>query len=101
MSRLIDVDALLKNAVVYPDHNVAFQSGVFCIKMMIKHAPTIDAVPVVRCKDCAYWDKTEIFFSTYACKHWSFNNACLRYTGEYEYCCRGHKGVTHICQRYT
>lgn len=23
---------------------------------LINHAPTIDAVPVTRCKDCAYWN---------------------------------------------
>lgn len=26
---------------------------------LIKNAPTIDAVPVVRCKDCKWWDEDE------------------------------------------
>ena len=27
----------------------------------IKNAPTVDAVPVVRCKDCKHWHKDTVF----------------------------------------
>lgn len=31
------------------------------IAKMIEDAPTIDAVPIVRCKDCEYWDAKELY----------------------------------------
>ena len=30
------------------------------IRRVIDEAPTIDAVPVVRCKDCIYWKKRTV-----------------------------------------
>lgn len=57
--RLIDADALLEDGirVSYAYNN----DGIILIPMgevrqSIKNAPTIDAVPVVRCKDCENWD---------------------------------------------
>jgi len=51
--RLIDADALIQkrsHAKVYsPDMYVIWQGYVM-------DAPTIDAVPVVRCKDCKHYD---------------------------------------------
>lgn len=65
--RLIDADELfnwgdkkLKNAVKYGNENAEQQSWSYSTLMMyeiadeIDEAPTIDAVPVVRCKDCHY-----------------------------------------------
>lgn len=54
MLRLIDVDELLKTSFrilgkigdKYPFEAIAISE--------IEAAPTVDAVPVVRCKDCAY-----------------------------------------------
>ena len=58
MSRLIDADEL--NDYVMDtygggitDNTVIFYGDVLTI---INEAPTIDAVEVVRCKDCKYWD---------------------------------------------
>lgn len=45
--RLIDADAL-KQAVNERYHDP-------WIDMLIRNATTVDAVPVVRCKDCKYW----------------------------------------------
>lgn len=44
MSRLIDADEFIKDA--YPLEGVPLER--------VKNAPTVDAVPVVRCKDCKY-----------------------------------------------
>ena len=41
----------------------------------IKNAPTIDAVPVVRCKDCK----------------WLYDEMG-------DYCCRSHRGLVRICE---
>lgn len=55
MSRLIDADALIKNlelmAKYQPEHK---QSTILGVCAIIKATCSIDAVPVVRCKDCVY-----------------------------------------------
>ena len=51
MARLIDADALTKNWE--RDRGRMFDADYFIFT--IEHAPTIDAVPVVRCKDCKCW----------------------------------------------
>ena len=64
--RLIDADALAEwlgitdvdcSKCVWGDHGFCRRGGDFedaCVG--IEDAPTIDAVPVVRCKDCVYFD---------------------------------------------
>ena len=44
--RLIDADAVIKNALTDTEREY--------LKSIAKTAPTIDAVPVVRCGDCKY-----------------------------------------------
>ena len=61
--RLIDADALKEMICnnVYPitdtfnsqDYGMFWTGG---IEKAIDEAPTIDAEPIVRCKDCKYWD---------------------------------------------
>lgn len=48
--RLIDADALENQFGVSDEDLLALDE--------IRHAPTVDAVPVVRCKDCKYRDGT-------------------------------------------
>lgn len=47
--RLIDADAFLKEYCEPYPHIYQAMSSAF------KHAPKVDAVPVIRCKDCKYW----------------------------------------------
>ena len=53
--RLIDADALL-DIIPYCDANCTTQiskvGAIADMIMLVSEAPTIDAVPVVRCKDC-------------------------------------------------
>lgn len=64
--RLIDADALIELIAnnVYPVQD-AFNSrdyGMFWtggIEKAINNAPTVDAVEVVRCKDCKWYNATE------------------------------------------
>ena len=70
--RLIDADELKGNAIADPDDGEHF---VYC--QDIEEAPTVDAVPVVRCRECKHlhmWDqkdryafcpKTSIVFSPF------------------------------------
>lgn len=50
--RLIDADELLKYKVQGEIGNV---SGDFIPGYAIDNAPTVNAIPVVRCKDCNYY----------------------------------------------
>lgn len=52
--RLIDADELKGKAFADPDDGEYF---VYC--QDIDEAPTVDAVPVVRCKDCKYYKPDE------------------------------------------
>lgn len=49
--RLIDADALIDELGI-SDEDIIFEG-------MLVDAPTIDAVTVVRCKDCKWWTKQE------------------------------------------
>ena len=48
MARLIDADAL--------EDSLGISDMDIYAKESIREAPTIDAVPVVRCKDCIYYE---------------------------------------------
>ena len=57
MARLIDADALYRKVKMetnpYGKPTIDYDSGVKVLEWIDK-APTIDAVPVVRCRDCKY-----------------------------------------------
>lgn len=59
--RLIDADALLKEIDGIHQRHYANSSYQFihdfflAMFRRIKNAPTVDVVPVVRCKDCKWW----------------------------------------------
>lgn len=62
--RLIDANALvsaLNNGRLKEQTGraVPFNAGVAFALTMVEYAPTIDAVPVVRCKNCRWWDNSE------------------------------------------
>ena len=78
MTRLIDADALYRKVKMetnpYGKPTIDYDSGVKVLEWIDK-APTIDAVPVVRCKDC---------------KH--------LYDAMDDYCCMSHRGLVKICE---
>lgn len=57
--RLIDADALIAKLKTQYGEELGWQCTVNMsdVGMMIEDAPTVDATPVVRCKDCKYWHK--------------------------------------------
>ena len=69
MSRYIDADAyaaelwkLRENYQMLDDTHTAdkIMHGIFRAEQVLKEQPTVDAVPVVRCKECKYrpyWDE--------------------------------------------
>ena len=78
MARLIDADALHRKVKMetnpYGKPTIDYDSGVKVLEW-IEQAPTVDAVPVVRCKDCKWlYDEMD------------------------DYCCRSHRGLVRICE---
>ena len=71
MMRLIDADALIEDAKSFWDwDSIDGITSTTVLKQTItdiSHAPTVDAVPVVRCKDCRHW-----------CEMQNLTGACLR-----------------------
>lgn len=55
--RLIDADELIAE-IRNPKYPYTYDAE-RVYRHMIDNAPTVDAVPVVRCKDCRYWDKDD------------------------------------------
>ena len=55
--RLIDADALAKDMRSWERTRQPVLIYTGTILKGINNAPTIDAVPVVRCKDCKWWKK--------------------------------------------
>ena len=56
------------------------------IVLAIESEPAVDAEPVVRCRDCRYWDKTKQ--PTYGNQ---FCFSTMMFTAENHYCGRGAK----------
>ena len=70
MTRYIDADAVYKilesceirKATIgnpLTDWEYGYTCGIERAESEIECAPTIDAVPVIRCKDCKWWTKQE------------------------------------------
>lgn len=61
MARLIDADALIEDIKSFWDwDSIDGITSTTVLKQTItdiSHAPTVDAVPVIRCRDCRWWDK--------------------------------------------
>lgn len=57
MARPIDADSFIDDLELLAKHEDSFrQSVILGIVHMVKERSTIDAVPVVRCKDCKYFE---------------------------------------------
>lgn len=55
---MIDADALPRLTQIFEANGKRREQEVVLSKI-IDNAPTIDAVQVIRCKDCRWWDKTD------------------------------------------
>lgn len=92
--RLIDADALIeaieneRTYLINRGLNGMEDAIVHHILPLIDNAPTIDAEPVVRCKECMYFKKWTIDFTgdTIELNSCSYNNHGMNEDG---YCSRG------------
>ena len=62
--RLIDADKVIANNAEIIDCEIDHPKYQDTLREIIDSAETIDAVPVVRCKDCKYW-----WYGNYCDKH--------------------------------
>ena len=61
MARLIDADRALE---IVRDQGIAHPNAYHLTNyatLILREAPTVDAVPVVRCRDCKHWDSETWF----------------------------------------
>lgn len=58
--RLIDADKVKFKFPYWIDHNGILMVPYNSCKCSLDNAPTVDAVPVVRCKDCVYSQSAKI-----------------------------------------
>ena len=56
MVRLIDADALAYHIADEWKQNVYTDAEMVDIQLLLRHAPTVEAVPVVRCRECKYYE---------------------------------------------
>lgn len=86
--RPIDADAIQLN----PD--LPYKASV---RRVLAQAPTVDAVPVVRCKDCDMWCEEmkvgydEFGNETAPCSEWSNEDGFTRFTKATDYCSYGER----------
>ena len=66
--RLIDADYLVE--YWKPDGGRMFDADYFI--WTVEHAPTVDAVPVIRCKDCKYYEPDLYANPWGVCCHWGW-----------------------------
>lgn len=75
MARLIDADRAME---IIHNQGIAHPNAYHLTNyatLILREAPTVDAVPVVRCKDCKWlYDEMD------------------------DYCCRSHRGLVRICE---
>ena len=60
--RLIDTNVLMEDSIwkcggdPFDPYYMGYQDALDNIEVTIENQPTVDAVEVVRCKDCTHWD---------------------------------------------
>lgn len=102
MPRLIDADALPVHRIKIL-HAFGIFEGNVILPEHIKNAPTIDAEPVVRCKDCKHYSKYLYDDNENECKGYCEKIAYIMdgyYRGAEDrmpddYCSQGERGDDH------
>ena len=61
---------------------------------VLSAVPTVDAVQVVRCRDCEFWYGGKKFAPNFnACRMWSASGT-TRYTADMDFCSKGERKTT-------
>ena len=67
MARLIDADTIFNNELLLVSDKA--YDAVHAVIERINNAPTVDAVEVVRCKDCRFFEDEDYYGNCY-CEEW-------------------------------
>ena len=90
MARLIDAKVYcmeLYNEMNYPGRSEEFMTAIDVAIADLADAPTVDAVPVVRCKDCKYGEVDDADLPTqYLCNYHGAD-----WNDEYHFCSYGER----------
>ena len=94
MARLIDADKRIAEIKKLYCDGCDNYGGVKCldcwvddVMCLIDDAPSVDAVEVVRCRDCKHWH-----FETGLCNlHSNFSKSVLHFFDEYDFCSYGER----------
>lgn len=69
--RLIDANALMRDVMGLTIVSPEAMNYANAVAVAIANAPTIDAVEVVRCRDCIYASTTKFSSKRVACAYWA------------------------------
>ena len=88
MTRLIDADAIVEFARERDKKTMAEGTRMLLtfLRNMVELQPTVDAVPVIRCKDCKWYE----FDKQHRCGY----VGCTGYIKEDDYCSKAEPKVT-------
>ena len=78
--RLIDADALFKTFEEHGWYNNADRDEI--AEKLLLEQPTIDAVQVIRCAECYFWNKEPsqtAMPETHTCRYWRIGTTCVDY----------------------
>ena len=76
---------------IHDQYSLGLSHGCETDAGLIDEAPTIDAVPVVRCKDCKHWQRNMYAYKEQGtCRGLTFLGITRH---ENDFCCRGEKEV--------
>lgn len=95
MSRLIDADGIdekyreIKTGSGYSsDEEISAKDALYFLNLAIDAMPTVDAVEVVRCKDCKHWEN-RIVGSCASCSAWEMDAPIMTQTNQF--CSQGER----------
>lgn len=87
------IDADVVDAQIYNEIPIKVFGNVkrmAAMREIIANAPTLDAVEVVRCKDCRYWMQEVDYQTHWVCKQHSFDGRLMHTTPDF-YCADGER----------
>ena len=92
--RLIDADALM-DVIRQHEYRLATKQGsidygmfTLGIQQAVDEQPTIDAAPVIRCRECSKWQKK---YTTWLCRGFGYCTECMMGCHADNYCSYGER----------
>ena len=71
MARYIDADAFLEHNAIFADREFDHPKYQESLREIVDREPTVDAVPVIRCKDCKWHIESKYLTDKVGCDYLS------------------------------